>query len=101
MPAKRLLGYQLTPDGYAPFEPNANGWLWLAPVKLWLGWHEGNIACSDGNGELIGDYNDVVMARTKAEERAAAEKERADDAAQARHQLEAELRRLRGNTNNR
>ena len=41
MPVKRLLGYQLTLDGYQPLEPNTNGWLWLAPVKLWLGWEDG------------------------------------------------------------
>ena len=157
MPEKRLLGYQLTRDGYAPLEPNAKGWLWVPPVKLWIGLHEGNIACYDENGVLMGDYANVVMARTQAEERADAEaqacaeaeqradaeaqarteaeqradaeaqacaeaEQRADaeaqacaeaeqraDAAeqranaevQARHQLEAELRRLRGNTNNR
>jgi Uma2 family endonuclease len=117
MPEKRLLGYQLTPDGYEPFEPNGNGWLWLAPVNLWLGWHGENIACYDADGNLIGDYNAVVDARIQAEERAAQEaqartaaekraddadqarataEKRADDADQARHQLEAELRRLRG-----
>ena len=117
MPAKRLLGYQLTPDGYELLEPNAEGWLWLAPVNLWLGWHGEDIACYDANGNLIGDYNAVVDARIQAEERAAQEaqartaaekraddadqaraaaEKRADDADQARHQLEAELRRLRG-----
>ena len=91
MPAKRLLGYQLTPDGYELLELNANGWLWLAPVNLWLGWHEENIACYDANGNLMGDYNDVVIARTKAEERASQEaqarvaaEERASQEAQAR-----------------
>ena len=117
MPAKRLLGYQLTPDGYELLEPNAEGWLWLAPVNLWLGWHGEDIACYDADGNLIGDYNAVVDARIQAEERAAQEaqaraaaekradaaaqaraaaEKRADDADQARHQLEAELRRLRG-----
>jgi Uma2 family endonuclease len=117
MPSKRLLGYQLTPDGYELLEPNAEGWLWLAPVNLWLGWHGEDIACYDADGNLIGDYNAVVDARIQAEERAAQEaqartaaekraddadqarataEKRADDADQARHQLEAELRRLRG-----
>ena len=37
MPVKRLMGYQLTANGYEPIPPNANGWLWLGSVKLWLG----------------------------------------------------------------
>ena len=55
----------------------------------------------------MGDYVNVVMAHTKAEQRADAEaqaraeaEQRADAEAQARHQLEAELRRLRGDANN-
>ena len=84
MPRKHLLGYQLTPNGYEPLEPNANGWLWLAPVNLWLGWYEENIACYDADGNLMGDYTTVVNSRIKAEEQADSEKERADGEAQAR-----------------
>ena len=32
-----LVGYRLTPNGYEELSPNANGWLWLEPVNLWLG----------------------------------------------------------------
>ena len=125
MPEKRLLGYQLTPDGYESLEPNGNGWLWLAPVNLWLGWHGENIACYDADGNLmeVGGRrveeaqaraaaaekraDDAAQARAAAEKRAddaaqarAAAEKRANDADQARHQLEAELRRLRGEANN-
>ena len=97
MPEKRLLGYQLTPDGYKPLEPNGNGWLWLAPVNLWLGWHGENIACYDADGNLM----EVGGRRVEeAQARAAAAEKRADAEAQARRQLEAELRRLRGEANN-
>ena len=118
MPSKRLLGYQLTEDGYKRFEPNEKGWLWLAPVNLWLGWHEGNIACYDeaGNWVEAGDSrmeeaqvraaaaeqraNEEAQARTQAERRADVAEKRADEEARARQQLEAELRRLRGAPNN-
>ena len=118
MPSKRLLGYQLTEDGYKRFEPNEKGWLWLAPVNLWLGWHEGNIACYDeaGNWVEAGDSrmeeaqvraaaaeqraDEEAQARTQAEQRADVAEKRADEEARARQQLEAELRRLRGAPNN-
>ena len=118
MPSKRLLGYQLTEDGYKRFEPNEKGWLWLAPVNLWLGWHEGNIACYDeaGNWVEAGDsrvaeaqsrVTAADQARVAAEQRAddeaqarAAAEQRADEEARARQQLESELRRLRGAPNN-
>lgn len=111
MPAKRLLGYQLTEDGYAPVEPNADGWLWLAPVKLWLGWHGEDIACYDAAGNLMevgsrrieeaqARADAEAQARVEAEQRATAAEQRAEAEAQARHQLEAELRRLRGDANN-
>ena len=97
MPEKRLLGYQLTLDGYESLEPNGNGWLWLAPVNLWLGWHGENIACYDADGNLM----EVGGRRVEeAQARAAAAEKRADAEAQARRQLEAELRRLRGEANN-
>ena len=118
MPSKRLLGYQLTEAGYKPFEPNQKGWLWLAPVNLWLGWRGEDIACYDAGGNLVEVGHSRVaeaqsrataadQARATAEQRAdeeaqarAAAEQRADEEARARQQLEAELRRLRGDTNN-
>ena len=132
MPAKRLLGYQLTEDGYKRFEPNEKGWLWLAPVNLWLGWRDEAIACYDAAGNLVDIGNsrvaeaqslataaeqradDEAQARAAAEQRAddaeqragdeaqarATAEQRAGDAEQALQQLEAELRRLRGEANN-
>ena len=97
MPSKRLLGYQLTEDGYKPFEPNEKGWLWLAPINLWLGWRGENIACYDAAGNLVETGDSRVE---EAQARATAAEQRADDEARARQQLEAELRRLRGETNN-
>ena len=132
MPAKRLLGYQLTEADYRAFEPNEKGWLWLAPVNLWLGWASEHIACYDEAGNLVetGDRrvaevqararaaeqraddaaqaraaaeqraDDAAQARATAEQRADDAEQRARDEARARQQLEAELRRLRGEANN-
>ena len=125
MRSKRLLGYQLTEDGYKRFEPNEKGWLWLAPVNLWLGWRGEAIACYDAEGNLVEVGNSRVAeaqsrataaeqrvddaeqradaAEQRADEEAqirAAAEQRADDAEQAHQQLEAELRRLRGEANN-
>ena len=143
MRSKRLLGYQLTEDGYKRFEPNEKGWLWLAPVNLWLGWRDEAIACYDAAGNLVEVGNsrvaeaqslataaeqradDESQARQRqnklgrspsgtaeqragdAEHRADAEaqarataEQRAGDAEQALQQLEAELRRLRSEANN-
>ena len=110
MPSKRLLGYQLTEDGYKRFEPNEKGWLWLAPVNLWLGWRGEDIACYDAGGNLVEAGNSrVAEAQSRAtveaqradtaEQRADAAEQRADEEARARQQLEAELRRLRGEAN--
>ncbi|MBS1252044.1 MAG: hypothetical protein MAG451_01080 [Anaerolineales bacterium] len=83
---RRLLGYELTPAGYANLPLNDRGWLWLDPVRLWLGIRGDRVACYDEKGDLIEDYTRVTAARAEAEARA--------------HHLEAELRRLRGEEDN-
>jgi len=93
---RRLLGYQLTPDGYALFAPNEQGWLWLEPVGLWLGLRGENIACYDKTVNLIEDYVGVTAARAEAEARVAEEAQARALAEERAHQLESELRRLRG-----
>jgi colicin import membrane protein len=109
-PTLRLLGYTLTPSGYQPLAPDERGWLWLAPVRLWLGVEGDEIVCYDEDGRPQGDYRALAVAVTAAErarmeaERARAEAERratAEAAARAEAEdrlraLEAELRRLRG-----
>ena len=106
----QLIGYQLTEAGYVPLAKNERGWLWLEPVGVWLGLRGKNLACYDEAGNLIEDYTRVSQARddeargrAEAEERAddearrRAEAEECADEAEARiRELEAELRRLRG-----
>jgi colicin import membrane protein len=114
----RLAGYRLTADGYEPLESDEQGRLWLEPVRLWLGVVGDRVVCyNPDTGQEIGDYTAVVRARAEAETRAAEAAARAAEAAaraaeaedrarieaaarvdlQARLQeMEAELRRLRG-----
>lgn len=91
-----LVGYQQTPEGFVEMAPDERGWLWLEPVRLWLGVHENELFCYDKAGKQIGDYADVTAALA-AEATARAEAESRAQAAEARlRELEAELRRLRG-----
>lgn len=106
----RLLGYRKHGDAYAAIALDERGWLWLEPVQLWLGVRDNEVYCFDANGEQLGDYMAVVTAlsaeahaRAVAEDRAVAAEDRAVAEAQARaaaeervRELEAELRRLRG-----
>jgi hypothetical protein len=100
---RRLLGYQMTPQGYVVLAPDERGWLWMAPVGLWIGIHENRVECYDSAGLYVEDYVEMLTARTEAEARARAEAaarteaEARAQAAEARlAAVEAELRRLRG-----
>jgi hypothetical protein len=116
-PSLRLLGFTQTPDGYQTLPQNDRGWLWLAPVRVWLGIADQELVCYDETGTPLGDYRALAAAlaaeahsRADAEQRAAAEvqartaaerqiaeAERRAAAAEARVlELEAELRRMRG-----
>jgi hypothetical protein len=50
---RRLLGYHLTPFGYCPMKTNELGWLWLEPVKIWLGFRGRQLVCVDESYKLI------------------------------------------------
>ena len=124
-PILRLLGYALTPGGeYQPLAPDERGRLWLEPARTWLGVADDEIVCSDEAGQPLGDYRALAaalavehQARTEAEQRAEADRQVRDEAErqaeadrQARteaerraaaaevrlRELEAEVRRLRG-----
>lgn len=106
----RLLGYRQTETIYAVLPPDERGWLWLEPLQLWLGIRDNELYCYDEHGVQIGDYTAVTdelaaerQARVDAESQAALERQARSEAearatqAEARlHELEAELRRLRG-----
>jgi colicin import membrane protein len=115
----RLLhGYRWTPSGYEELPLDAGGRLLLEPVGLLLALEDGWLACYDAaTGERVGDYQEIsealqeerkarqaaeerqrqeAAARQAAEERAVAESARAQAAEVRLRELEAELRRLRG-----
>lgn len=93
-----LLGYRLVNGAYRPLVANQQGWLWLAPVKLWIGLQDNWLVCFDEEGNAIGDYVEVNEARKIAEERAEQAERQAEQAElralaemQARLELEARL----------
>ena len=83
-----LIGFRWTAAGYEPLESDADGRLWLGPVRLWPGVVDNEIVCQDEAGDEIGDFAGQV-GRTEAEAQARSAEERL-------RQLEAEVRRLRG-----
>ncbi|MCE7986207.1 MAG: Uma2 family endonuclease [Caldilinea sp. CFX5] len=105
-PNYRLIGYELTPDGYVNLAPDTRGRLWLEPAQLWLGLQGDLIQCYDVHDNRLGDYVEIAKAYKEAEARAEAEAqarieaEARAEAAEARAQaLEEEIRRLRGAAN--
>lgn len=79
--ALRILAYELTPIGYRPASTNERGWFWIAPVRLWLGITDGELACFAEAGQRLGNFVTQL--------------DRAEAAEQRVRELEAELRRLR------
>jgi colicin import membrane protein len=99
----RLLGYRLVEGRYQPLPLDERGWLWLEPVRVWLGVADGAPVCYDEAGRPLGDYTAVTAALESAQERVADAEARAAEEAAARTEAEArlqealaELRRLRG-----
>jgi Uma2 family endonuclease len=97
----QLLGYRYTPVGYEAIVPNGRGWLWMEPVRAWLGLDGDRPVCYDEAGELIRNYGQIAegeqtalaRADAEAEARIAAE-QRADAESAAREAAEARLREL-------
>ena len=100
-----LIGYRYAPAGYQRIEPDPRGWIWLDPLRLWLGVVQDRrlgcdrLACFDAEtGKEIGDYETISEAlaaataeRAQLEARAQAQAE-ARTQAEARAQAEAEAR---------
>jgi hypothetical protein len=104
-----LIGYERTPRKYKRIKPDQRGWIWLAPVRLWLGLTRDQVggfvrlACFDPDtGAEVGDYTAITRELAAEKSRRVAAEARADTEAQARAQaeervrlLEAEVKRLR------
>jgi Uma2 family endonuclease len=93
---RRILGYQHTLNGYINLAPDERGRFWMEPVGLWIGIDENEVVCYDTDGNIMGDYTATNAARADAEARAAAEAEARVTAESRIRELEAELRRIRG-----
>lgn len=87
----RLLGYRQTPTIYEVLTPDANGRLWIEPLGIWLGLDPQSMlaVCYDSEGTEIKDYVGLQQElRAELQARNAAERRI--------QELEAEIRRLRG-----
>jgi hypothetical protein len=95
--APRLLGYELTPFGYQSLAPDAQGRFRLAPLPLWLGLHDSEVALFDPAGQPLGDYGALAKALTAERVARLAAEERAAAAEARLRRLEEELRRREAN----
>ncbi len=94
----KLLGYRSVGGQYVPIAPDARGWIYLEPVRLWLGVRtdpDGSerVTCFDPDtGAEIGDFTAQVEARVEAEALARSKAEALVEAeAFARAQAEARV----------
>jgi hypothetical protein len=110
-----LAGYRLQGDDYVPIVPSARGWLWSEVLGVWLGvsdapflgWRYRWLRFYREDGSLVPTREEIAEAERQ---RAEAERQRAEQAEQRAEQerllreqaerrlaeLEAELKRLRG-----
>jgi Uma2 family endonuclease len=121
-----LAGYRLQGDEYVPIVPSGRGWLWSEVLGVWLGvsdapflgWRYRWLRFYDAEGRLVPTREEIAEAeRQRAEverQRAEVERQRAEQAEQRAEQerlmreqaerrlaeLEAELKRLRGESAN-
>lgn len=92
--AKRPMGivaFQAGPTEYEQLPPERNGRVWLEVVEVFLAYEKKRVVCYDRHGTRIPDAVGLA-AEVKVE------KARADEATRKLAELEAELQRLRGNT---
>jgi colicin import membrane protein len=89
-PTVRVLGYERAGAAYRAMTPDARGWLWLEPLRLWIGVRAGEVYCFDEQGRQLGDYADLVTQVIESEERVA--EALAEAKAQAQAWIRAEAR---------
>lgn len=101
-----ILGYRLQNHRYEEMALDERGWLWLEPVRVWLGLRNNWLLCFDEEGNPIADYVQLTQAHevaerralyaqqraTEAEQRAAEAEQRAEAERKARAELEERLR---------
>jgi hypothetical protein len=104
----KLIGRRYARNGYKPITPGEQGWIYLEPLRLWVGvvrdlrkGHE-RLACFDPEtGQELGNYAAISQKlaesehhRAEAEARAEVEYRRAEAEARARTEVEERLRAL-------
>lgn len=106
----QFIGYRLTPTGYSRVDLATDGRIFVEPIDLWVGQEGGRVICYDSRGERIPPpeefpsavqaatqrLTEVVAARAEAEARAEQERAVREAAETQLRELQAELRRLRG-----
>jgi Uma2 family endonuclease len=92
----RFLLYRATPEGYLRVSQVNPDRLWLEPVRLWLAAEGGQVIAFDEHGNRLKTPLEEVEARREAEARAEAEAQARREAEARLKEIEAELRRLRG-----
>ena len=97
---RRLLGYKLSSTGhYETMKANQKGWLWLAPVRLWLAFEKNEVVWYDEAEQPIPDYTGVTakLNAAKAEVQKISAQRQAEvesrKLAEAKAEAEAEARR--------
>ena len=110
--AGEWMGYRLQGESYVPIEVNERGWRWSEVLGAWLGvselpylgWRYRWLRLYDGAGRLVPTEAEAErVLREQERQRAEAERQRAEQERLLREQaeqrlaeLEAELKRLRG-----
>ena len=104
----RLMAYRATPEGYVRIPDDPNG-VWIEALRIWIQADGDLIVCADEAGARIANLRaqrDIEQARAHTEKQRADAAEAARDAERAARlaaeqkskELEAELKRLRGDT---
>jgi hypothetical protein len=84
-----LIGYQYAPQKYQEMQLDAQGRLWLEPLRVWLGTRGNRVVCFDGStGQELGDYTQVSQEVERLHQDLTAAETRI-------RELEAEAHRLR------
>jgi Uma2 family endonuclease len=97
---ERLLGWRIADGRYAPIPPDEHGRLWSERLGCFIGAWQGRYMAEERIWpRLFHPDSSLVLLPEEAEhERAEAERQRADDLAARMAALEAELKRLKGET---
>ena len=89
----RLFAYRPGEQEYVVVEADAEGWLALAPIDLWLRFEDGRLVCRDASGRYLRDPLEAIRDAEQAEIRAEEAEEQAHTEAQARQRAEEQTRK--------